>query len=152
MERRENWEKSRRNSTDDWCCWHCLCPLQSHRHTAVGKQGWELWLLTGLWCQCSSIALFLRFVEQSWAGCTGGSVSSGDVSISIAPANLLLPRLRLSSNHFASIAPLLVLWLSASTGTASICGTDHNNAFAQDQFQYWHHVQNREQRYVLGLF
>lgn len=91
MERGENWEKSRRNSADDRCCWHCLYLFQSHWHTTVGKAGWELRLFMELWCQCSSMALFLHFVGQGWAGCAGGSESPGDVRVCIAPADWLLP-------------------------------------------------------------
>ena len=68
MGRTKNWDKSRRSWTDSWGCWHCLYLFQGQRDTAVGKQGWELQLLSGLWCQSSSMALFCILLNGTGLG------------------------------------------------------------------------------------
>lgn len=68
MERRENWEKSRRNSTDNWCCWHYLYPFQSQRHTAVAHGAVMPMLLSGtIFAFCGTgLGWVRRWVCVTW--------------------------------------------------------------------------------------
>lgn len=42
------------------------------RHTGVGMQGWALRLLVGLWCRCSSMALFCILLNGAGLGAQVG--------------------------------------------------------------------------------
>lgn len=120
LQRREYWGKSWRNLADNLYCWHHLYPNTAWIHYKA-TETWQ-WL-TGLWCHSFSMALFFAFC---WIG-MGGLWKWVWITwwcISIAAADLLLPRLRLSSNHFPSTAPLLISWLSPGTGSTLSCGAD----------------------------